>query len=127
MSNFARRIARQNSKRERRDYGTRVEPSVNLDQQEIARKQIAAQVRLKRIDYAIAHFNGTLEFLKLPAEARNEESNTAANRFASRFFDAALVNVVDLSSDDASEAFGFQARLENFLAEQQRKAQPPPQ
>lgn len=88
-------------------------PTVNLDQQEIARKQIAAMVRLKRMGAVDTHLNAALQYLtNVPDERRSKEATDNANAFVAAYFENASKNVVDLTSELAAESFTLLAQRE---------------
>src|ERR1700690_4467247 len=72
-----------------------MEGHVNLDQQELARKQLAAMVRLKRMGAVDAHFNAALAYLQLPEDKRSKEGTHNANAFMAAYFENASKNIVD--------------------------------
>jgi predicted solute-binding protein len=87
--------------------------AVNLDQQAIANKQIAATVRIKRIAFAHEHVNAALTYLReIPSESRSKEATEAANAFIEHYFANATTNVIDLTSEAAEEALAFAVQVE---------------
>lgn len=95
--------------------------AVNLDQQTAISKQVAALATLKRLEHMSGHFQAAISFLYPPkdnAEAgppRDAEADKAALEFITEFFKLAKVNVVDLSTGGAADAFEYQIRLEHAM------------